>query len=69
MAESQGPAGEEWDEELDGDSPELSPLGRPLADGLSIACRDSYVLRNVSFSLQKNDLFPPPPPSTWKMND
>ncbi len=44
----QGPAGEEWKEEIDGESPELSPLGRPLADGLSLACRDSYVVRNVS---------------------
>lgn len=43
-----GPAGEEWDEALDGDDPENSPLGRPLASGLSLACRTSTVQRNVS---------------------
>ncbi|KAJ9094059.1 hypothetical protein QFC21_006160 [Naganishia friedmannii] len=41
-----GPAGEEWDEALDGNDPENSPLGRPLASGLSLACRTSTVQRN-----------------------
>jgi hypothetical protein len=43
-----GPAGEEWIIEMDGEDPENSPRGRPLASGLSIACRGSTVVRNVS---------------------
>lgn len=43
-----GPAGEEWIEEVDGDDPEHSPVGRPLASGLSLACSSSTVQRNVS---------------------
>lgn len=43
-----GPAGEEWIVDVDGEDPENSPLGRPLASGLSIACRGSTVVRNVS---------------------
>ncbi|KAI9632329.1 uncharacterized protein MKK02DRAFT_40632 [Dioszegia hungarica] len=42
-----GPVGEEYDSKKDGEDPELSPLGKPLADGLSIACRDSLVKDNV----------------------
>lgn len=42
-----GPVGEEYDPVLDGADPESSPLGRPLADGISIACRDSSVRDNV----------------------
>ncbi|KAL7420164.1 hypothetical protein Q5752_005130 [Cryptotrichosporon argae] len=42
-----GPAGEEYDAAVDGPDPELSPLGRPLADGISIACRDSVVRGNT----------------------
>lgn len=42
-----GPVGEEYDPAVDGDDPEMSPLGRPLADGLSIACRDSFVRDNT----------------------
>lgn len=45
-----GPAGEEWIVDVDGEDPENSPLGRPLASGLSIACRGSTVVRNVSTS-------------------
>ncbi|KAI5453558.1 hypothetical protein NCC49_005384 [Naganishia albida] len=41
-----GPAGEEWIEAVDGDDPENSPAGRPLASGLSLACRSSTVQRN-----------------------
>ena len=44
-----GPVGEEYDPDVDGDDPEVSPLGRPLADGVSIACRDSYVRDNVFY--------------------
>ncbi|WVQ73873.1 hypothetical protein IAR50_003454 [Cryptococcus sp. DSM 104548] len=44
-----GPVGEEYDPEKDGDDPEMSPLGRPLADGVSIACRDSYVRDNTFY--------------------
>lgn len=42
-----GPVGEEYDPERDGDDPEMSPLGRPLADGISIACRDSFIRDNT----------------------
>lgn len=41
-----GPVGEEFIPTVDGPDPEMSPLGRPLADGISIACRDSYVREN-----------------------
>lgn len=41
-----GPVGDEYIPEVDGDDPETSPLGRPLADGLTIACRDSIVRDN-----------------------
>ncbi|KAL1410166.1 hypothetical protein Q8F55_004171 [Vanrija albida] len=41
-----GPVGEEYDPAVDGPDPEMSPLGRPLADGISIACRDSVVRDN-----------------------
>lgn len=41
-----GPVGNEYDPAVDGDDPEMSPLGRPLADGVSIACRDSFVRDN-----------------------
>jgi hypothetical protein len=42
-----GPVGNEYDPIVDGDDPEMSPIGRPLADGLSIACRDSFVRDNI----------------------
>lgn len=38
--------GEEYDKAYDGPDPEASPWGRPLADGISIACRDSVVRDN-----------------------
>ncbi|WWC87536.1 uncharacterized protein L201_002426 [Kwoniella dendrophila CBS 6074] len=44
-----GPVGEEYNFELDGEDPELSPLGRPLADGLSIACKDSFIRDNTFY--------------------
>jgi hypothetical protein len=44
-----GPVGDEYDPAVDGDDPEMSPLGRPLADGISIACRDSFVRDNTFF--------------------
>lgn len=42
-----GPVGEEYNPVLDGPDPESSPFGRPLADGISIACRDSSVRDNI----------------------
>lgn len=42
-----GPSGEEYDPAVDGADPEMSPLGRPLADGISIACKDSIVRDNT----------------------
>ncbi|KAK4683969.1 hypothetical protein P7C73_g6236, partial [Tremellales sp. Uapishka_1] len=42
-----GPVGEEFNEAVDGPDPEMSPLGRPLGDGVSIACRDSQVVDNT----------------------
>jgi len=44
-----GPVGEEYNAEVDGPDPEMSPLGRPLADGVSIACKDSYVRDNTFY--------------------
>ena len=44
-----GPVGNEFDPEVDGPDPEMSPKGRPLADGLSIACRDSFVRDNTFY--------------------
>jgi hypothetical protein len=44
-----GPVGDEYDPAVDGDDPEMSPIGRPLADGISIACRDSFVRDNTFF--------------------
>lgn len=42
-----GPVGDEYDPAKDGEDPETSPLGRPLADGLTVACRDSIVRGNT----------------------
>ena len=44
----QGAVGEEWVEEIDGSDPEMSPLGKPLGDGVSLSCKDSTVSHNVS---------------------
>ena len=46
----QGPCGEEWDDEYDS-MDETKPLwGNPRADGITLACKDSIVERNVSLS-------------------
>lgn len=42
-----GPVGDEYDPKVDGPDPELSELGRPLAAGLSMACKDSVVRDNT----------------------
>lgn len=42
-----GPVGDEYDPAKDGEDPETSPLGRPLADGVTVACRDSIVRDNT----------------------
>ncbi|KAG8871902.1 hypothetical protein FRB97_008222 [Tulasnella sp. 331] len=42
-----GPSGEEWDEEIDGPEPELSPLGSPFGDGIRVACKDSIIRNNI----------------------
>jgi hypothetical protein len=34
-------------EEVDGSDPEMSPLGKPLGDGVSLSCKDSSVSHNV----------------------
>lgn len=46
----QGPCGEEWDDEYDGMDEIRPPWGNPRADGISLACKDSIVERNVSLS-------------------
>jgi len=45
---TQGPAGEEWDEDYDGPEKEGARWGNPRADGISLACTDSIVDGNVS---------------------
>ncbi|ORX36427.1 hypothetical protein BD324DRAFT_602175 [Kockovaella imperatae] len=42
-----GPVGEEYRPDIDGPDPEIAPLGRPLADGLCIACKNSIVRDNT----------------------
>lgn len=44
----QGPCGEEWDDDYDGLIEKEPPYGNPRADGISVACKDSMVERNVS---------------------
>ncbi len=47
----QGPCGEEWDDEYDGTVETATPpYGNPRADGISLACQESLVERNVSES-------------------
>ncbi|RSH89370.1 hypothetical protein EHS25_002482 [Saitozyma podzolica] len=41
-----GPCGEEWDYEYDGVT-DMSPWGNPQADGISVACKDSIVEKNI----------------------
>lgn len=45
----QGPCGEEWDDEYDGDMTSKPLWGFPNADGISVACADTVIERNVSF--------------------
>lgn len=57
----QGPCGEEWDDEYDS-MDETKPLwGNPRADGISLACKDSIVERNVSLPCHVAFLFFFPP--------
>ena len=42
-----GPCGEEWDDEYDGDMTSKPLWGFPNADGISVACADTIVERNV----------------------
>ncbi|WVQ82978.1 hypothetical protein IAT38_005116 [Cryptococcus sp. DSM 104549] len=44
-----GPAGEEWDDEYDGMDETKPVYGNPRADGISLACKDSVVERNVVY--------------------
>ena len=44
-----GPVGEEYIPNVDGPDPESAPSGRPLADGISIACKDSIVRDNTFY--------------------
>ncbi|WWD18457.1 hypothetical protein CI109_102909 [Kwoniella shandongensis] len=44
-----GPAGEEWDPDYDGNDEKDPPYGNPRADGISLACKDSLVERNVVY--------------------
>jgi hypothetical protein len=43
----QGPCGEEWDDDYDGDMTSKPLWGFPNADGISVACADTIVERNV----------------------
>lgn len=44
----QGPCGEEWDPAYDGTVEQSPPFGNPRSDGISLACMDSLVEKNVS---------------------
>ncbi|WRT67769.1 uncharacterized protein IL334_004742 [Kwoniella shivajii] len=44
-----GPCGEEWDDDYDGQNELEPPYGNPRADGISLACKDSIVERNVVY--------------------
>ncbi|WWC88573.1 uncharacterized protein L201_003485 [Kwoniella dendrophila CBS 6074] len=44
-----GPCGEEWDDDYDGENELEPPFGNPRADGISLACKDSIVERNVVY--------------------
>ncbi|ODO05275.1 hypothetical protein L198_01967 [Cryptococcus wingfieldii CBS 7118] len=44
-----GPCGEEWDDDYDGMDEVNPPWGNPRADGISLACKDSIVERNVVY--------------------
>ncbi|EIW73699.1 hypothetical protein TREMEDRAFT_24408 [Tremella mesenterica DSM 1558] len=44
-----GPCGEEWDDEYDGVVERSPPWGNPRSDGISLACQDSLVEKNVVY--------------------
>ncbi|OCF33473.1 hypothetical protein I316_04894 [Kwoniella heveanensis BCC8398] len=44
-----GPCGEEWDADYDGTDEKEPPYGNPRADGISLACKDSIVERNIVY--------------------
>ncbi|WVQ96691.1 hypothetical protein IAU59_003797 [Kwoniella sp. CBS 9459] len=44
-----GPCGEEWDDDYDGTDEKEPPYGNPRADGISLACKDSIVERNIVY--------------------
>lgn len=51
IARGQGPCGEEWDPKYDG-TDETNPIyGNPRSDGISLACMNSLVERNVNDTL------------------
>jgi hypothetical protein len=45
----QGPCGEEWDDDYDGDMTSKPLWGFPNADGISVACADTIIERNVRY--------------------
>ena len=47
LNEAKGPCGEEWDDEYDGDMTSKPLWGFPNADGVSVACAETIVERNV----------------------
>ncbi|WWC70769.1 uncharacterized protein I206_104720 [Kwoniella pini CBS 10737] len=44
-----GPCGEEWDDDYDGENELEPPFGNPRSDGISLACKDSIVERNIVY--------------------
>lgn len=53
----QGPCGEEWDDDYDGDMTSKPLWGFPNADGISVACADTVVERNVRLYSPASALF------------
>lgn len=50
----QGPCGEEWDDAYDGEDENNPKWGGPRADGISLACKESLIEKNVSMPLEQN---------------
>ncbi|WWC62592.1 uncharacterized protein I303_105189 [Kwoniella dejecticola CBS 10117] len=44
-----GPCGEEWDDDYDGENELEPPFGNPRSDGISLACKDSLVEKNIVY--------------------
>ncbi|WWC96110.1 hypothetical protein V866_002977 [Kwoniella sp. B9012] len=44
-----GPCGEEWDDDYDGQNELEPPFGNPRSDGISLACKDSLVEKNIVY--------------------